>query len=145
MRARMISQVRLDGLHRIVPAAGMGWAITEPAGETVSLVDHDLGILGRIPIALASTRRTVSATKRFIAVADDQEIAVLDRNGGNRWRSPWARFTGDAGDGDIAFHVDRDGILWARLPTGGQLMALDAASGSEIDRISLTGPAATSR
>ncbi|MEV6923296.1 hypothetical protein AB0M46_02120 [Dactylosporangium sp. NPDC051485] len=140
MRPRLINEVRLEGLQHVLPAAGLGWVVTEPATETVSLLDHDLQLVRRVSLPLAVPRLNVSATSRFVAIADSHELVVLDSAGDICWRRPWRRFGADPADTDVPFHLDTDGILWIRVATTRELVALDAATGVEIHRVTVVGP-----
>ena len=138
MLARLINQVRLDGLRDVTPAVGLGWVVTEPARETVSVLDHNLQLLGRVPIDLTGSRIAVAAAGSFIAASDGNEIAVLDGAGKTCWRKAWDRFA-DAAIGDVpTLHIDADGVLWIRA--GQALLALDVGNGKEIHRVPLIGP-----
>jgi len=108
----LINEVRLDGLQHVLPAAGLGWVVTEPATETVCLLDHDLQLVRRVSLPFAVPRLNVSATSRFIAIADNHELVVLDSAGDICWRRPWHRFGADPANTDVPFHVDTDSILF---------------------------------
>ncbi|WP_198171290.1 hypothetical protein [Actinoplanes awajinensis] len=140
MRPSLINEVRLDGLHRVLPAAGLGWLVTESDTDTVSLLDHDLQLVRRVSLPFTVPRLNASATSRFVAIADSHELVVLDRTGDISWRRPWHRCGADPTDTDVPFHIDTDDILWIRVAATGELVALDAATGAEIDRVTLTGP-----
>jgi hypothetical protein len=139
MRPRLINEVRLDGLQHILPAAGSGWVVTE-ATQTVSLFDHDLHLVRRVSLPFTVPRLNVSATSRFIAIADGHDLVVLDSAGNICWRRPWTHFQAEPADTEISFHLDTGGILWIRVATSRELVALDAATGVEIDRATLIGP-----
>src|SRR5262245_30910549 len=74
LRPGLINEVRLDGLQHVLPAAGLGWVVTEPATTTVSLLDHGLRPVRRVSLPFAVPRLNVSATSRWIAIADRDEL-----------------------------------------------------------------------
>ncbi|WP_211191614.1 hypothetical protein [Actinoplanes sp. TBRC 11911] len=139
MRPGLISEVRLDRLRHVRPAAGLGWVVTE-ATEAVSLLDHDLQLVRRVSLPFAVPRLDVSATSQFIAIADSHELVVLDSAGDIRWRRPRSHLRAGTADTETSFHIDADGILWIRMATTRELLALDAGTGIEIDRATLVGP-----
>lgn len=121
-------------MHRVTPASGLGWAVTEPASATVSLFDHDLLLVARVATSHADPL-SVGATGRLLAVGDEEQVTVLDHHGVERWRRSWDRPVGGLG-------LDGDDILWVRLADPFELIAIVAASGEEIHRMALPGPVA---
>jgi hypothetical protein len=138
MLARLINQVRLDGLRDVTPAVGLGWVVTEPARKTISVLDHNLQLLGRVPMDLTGSRTAIAAGGSFIAASDSNEIAVLEVTGKTCWRKALDRSAGASMGDAPSLHIDADGVLWIRAEQA--LLALDVKSGKEIHRVPLTGP-----
>ncbi|WP_436534681.1 hypothetical protein [Actinoplanes sp. HUAS TT8] len=129
MRPSLINEIRVPGARDVGPAPGVGWIVTEPATSTVRLLDHDLRTAGRVPVPICLR---AAASPSFVAVGDQQEVVVLDHAGGVRWRRSFGK--------SPRFHLDRDGVLWVHVAAAQQLLAVDAATGEEIDRRALAGP-----
>jgi hypothetical protein len=129
-------------MHRVTPAAGLGWTVTEPGNATISLFNHDLHAVARMPMPLDAPQINVSATDRLVAAGDKHEIAVVDYSGAVQWRSSWSKIAGGATAG-ADFDLDDAGVLWVRLARrvhAGELVAIQASTGEAIHRISLPGP-----
>ncbi|GLW27542.1 hypothetical protein Areg01_04830 [Actinoplanes regularis] len=142
MRPRLINQRRLEGVRDITSAAGVGWIATEPTCNAVSLFDHDLRLRRRLRVPLDGPRINAAATDRFVVAGDDNGMAAVDHTGKIIWQSAWNRFADNATNRDTTLHIDAQGVLWIRLADAQQLLALDAASGRELNRVPLAGPEA---
>lgn len=143
MRPRLIAEALLPDMRAITYLGGVGWLVTQPAARAVSILDDELRILARVPIPTEDQLLGASADDQRVAVVTNNDLIVVDRQGQLLWRMPWSLFrqrdqrAERRTSSTPRCHLDTHGVLWVHLPPKDELVAVEAATGREIDRVDL--------
>ncbi|GAA1030031.1 hypothetical protein GCM10009557_20610 [Virgisporangium ochraceum] len=136
MRPVLIAEAAVPTQSPISHVDGVGWVAAHRDEPTVIVMDEVLGSVVRVDVPTAAQRLRVSVSTRHLAVVSLDELVVCDRQG----RLIWRRELSIERAGlpcEPNCHLDTRGVLWVYLPTGDHLVAYDAVSGDEIDRVTL--------
>lgn len=115
---------------------GVGWVAAHRDKPAVIVMDEVLGSVVRVDVPIAAPRFRVSVSARHLAVISLDELVVCDRQGGLIWRRELTIERAGL-PCEPNCHLDTRGVLWVYLPTGDQLVAYNAVTGGEIDRVAL--------
>ncbi|MEV4135176.1 hypothetical protein AB0J72_23755 [Dactylosporangium sp. NPDC049742] len=136
MRPVLIAEVDLAPMGWVSQVAAAGWMVTHPAESSVTVLDTGLRIVVRLDVPVQAHRFMASIDQRHFAAVTLDELVVCDRSGRVLWRRehsiPRAGLPCEPN-----CHLDAHGVLWVYLPAGDELVAYDAATGEEFDRVRL--------
>ncbi|AGZ39492.1 hypothetical protein [Actinoplanes friuliensis] len=130
MRPRLIAETTVPGLRWVEPIAGAGWVVTQPETPALTVLDTELRTLATVGLPAGDRDMQAAADDTLLAVGTGQELIALERDGQIRWRRSF-------GAGRPDPHFDDHGVLWVHLPPADELLAVEAATGREIDRVPL--------
>lgn len=136
MRPTLIAEVTVAEPRWITFHDGIGWLVHHTADRAVTLLAPDLRSAVRIDVPVTAQLRASISTDHLAAVTLD-ELVVCDRQGTPLWRRDLVIERGRGLPCEPNCHLDTHGVLWVYLPDGDELVAHDAGSGMEIDRIRL--------
>ena len=136
MRPHLVAETALPGSSDVTHLDRVGWLATHPADATVTLLDERLRVTARLPVPTGGAAFEASVNERYVAVVSLDQLAVLDRQGRPLWRQEQSIEAIGLPCAPSCFLDTRD-VLWVYLPEGDDLLAVDAATGDEIDRTRL--------
>lgn len=127
MRPSLIAEAFLPDMRFITPVGEVGWVVTEPLAQTVSILDGQLRLAARVSVRVGEQRFRASADELRVAVATSHELVVVDRQGQPLWRLPWFRLRKQEHGLEVDVsgvpecHLDVHGVLWILLPPADEL------------------------
>jgi hypothetical protein len=132
----MIAGVVLPPVDWISHIAGVGWVAIHPAESSATVLDAELRVVARFDVPVQAQRFMVSVNQRHLAAVTLEELVVCDRLGRVLWRREHSIPCAGLPCAPNC-HLDPQGVLWVYLPAGDELVAYDAATGVEVDRVQL--------
>lgn len=132
----MIADVDLPPAGWISHVAGIGWSVTHPAESSLTVLDAGLNVVARVDVPTAGQRFMATLDEQRVAAVTLNEIVVCDRLGRVRWRHEHEILRAGLPCRPNCY-LDAHQVLWVYLPTCDDLVAYDAATGEEIDRMRL--------
>ncbi|MEV7229982.1 PQQ-binding-like beta-propeller repeat protein [Polymorphospora sp. NPDC051019] len=136
MRPRLLAETSVPAGDAISHVDGVGWLVARPAEQVVAVLDDLLRPTARIPVPTSGAAFEATVRGRHVAVVTLDHLAVVDLAGNLLWRRDQPVEAVGTPCTPNCF-LDADGVLWVYVPGGDHLVAFDAATGREIDRIEL--------
>lgn len=136
MRPELIAELPLPSRGGITHVDDIGWLVTHPADQVVTILGPHLRTVTRIHVPTGAMRFQASVNDRYLAVVTLDGLAVLDREGEVLWRRGLTIERAGL-PCEPNCYLNAHGVLWVYLPNGDELAAFDAATGNKIDRAPL--------